>query len=86
MLEHPGANIDLNMSDSYGQTALMMACSNGQKDVVKLLLNHPKIDLNARTNDGSTAHIIACGNGQKDIAELLFDHPNRKRPIKRRKL
>ena len=64
----------------------MYACKYGRTDVVKLLLDHPKIDLNARTNDGSTAHIIACGNGQKDIAELLFDHPNRKRPIKRRKL
>ena len=41
MLEHPGANIDLNMSDSYGQTAVMMACSNGHKDIAELLFDHP---------------------------------------------
>ena len=40
LLDHSNANVELNVKDSVGNTALMHACKNGHKDVVKLLLDH----------------------------------------------
>ena len=57
----------------------MLACINGNKDVVKLLLNHPNsnIELNTRGFSGETALMFACREGHKDIVEILLEHPNR---------
>ena len=35
-----GENIDFNARDSLGKTQFMMACINGNKEVVNLLLEH----------------------------------------------
>ena len=68
----------LNIRDENESTALMWACWNGHKDVVKLLLDHSeRIDLNARNNNGETAFIFACYNGHKDVVKLLLDHSER---------
>ena len=58
----------LNTKDEDGLTAFIIACANGHKDVVKLLLNisHPNIELNARDNCGYTALMDACSIGHKD--------------------
>ena len=68
----------LNTKNEFGRTALMMACSNGHKDVVKLLLNHfERIEPNARSSHGWTAFMIACYKGHKDVVKLLLDHSDR---------
>ena len=36
------SNIELNKMNNEGSTAFMLACVNGHKDVVKLLLEHSK--------------------------------------------
>ena len=50
----------LNIKDEDGFTAFMVACQNGHKDVVQLLLDNSErnIDLNAKSNFGMTA--IMC--------------------------
>ena len=54
---------------------MMIACQNGHKDVVKLLLEHSdRIEMNATNSYGSTAFMIACQNGHKDVVQLLLDH------------
>ena len=57
----------------------MIACANGNEDVVKLLLDlsHPNIELNARGNNGVTAFMIACHWGHKDVVKLILDHSER---------
>ena len=56
----------------------MIACANGQKDVVKLLVEHPnKIELNARDNHGWTPFMSACMHGHKDVVQLLLHHSDR---------
>ena len=57
-----------------GRTALMLACFNGRKNVVKLLLENSDIDLNARPNHGRTAFGMACHRGHKEVVELLLEN------------
>ena len=57
----------------------MVACGNGHKDVVQLLLATEKnIDLNARCNGGCTAFMDACAMGHKDVVKLLKEHSKTK--------
>ena len=62
----------------------MMACEKGHKDVVKILLDHPRsqsIDLNfvdrsgIYRSDGWNGFMLACNYGKKDVVKLLLDHP-----------
>ena len=65
----------LNIKDENGFTAFMVACNDGHKDVVKLLLDQSeRIDLNARDFNGMTAFMWACQNGHRNVAKLLLDH------------
>ena len=68
----------VNTKDKKGVTPFIVACYNGHKDVVKLLLdNSERIELNARVNDGWTAAMLACNNGHKDVVQLLLDQSKR---------
>ena len=65
----------LNIKDENGFTAMMLACNDGYKDVVELLLNHSKrIDVNARDFNGMTSFMWACQNGHTDVVKLLLEH------------
>ena len=57
----------------------MFACYKGQKDVVKLLLDHSeRLELNARgIDDGETAFMYACSYGHKGIVQLLLNSPDK---------
>ena len=63
----------LNIKDENGFTAMMLACNDGYKDVVELLLNHSNsgIEFNARDHDGKTAFMLACKRCHQDIVQLL---------------
>ena len=69
----------LNTVNVDGWTTLMVACINGHKDVVQLLLHDSErnIDLNARNNRGWTALMIACLNEHTDVVQLLLDNSKR---------
>ena len=62
--------------DRSGWTAFMLACNNGQREVVELLLDHSKrtIDFNAKSDFGWTAIMLACRYGRKDVVKLLLEH------------
>ena len=49
------------------------ACRNGQKNIVKLLLERGGIDLNRRDAEGNTALHYACRKGYRDLAVLLLE-------------
>ena len=74
LLEHPKtrSNIDINAKDCYGRTACMLACSNGNADVVEYLLGLSTIDLNDRDNYGMTALMLACSHGRADVVKILL--------------
>ena len=49
------------------------ACRNGQKNIVKILLERGGIDLNRRDAEGNTALHYACREGYRDLAVLLLE-------------
>ncbi|KAK8798823.1 hypothetical protein WA158_007907 [Blastocystis sp. Blastoise] len=66
-------NVDLNLKDETGKTALHWACDRGHEDIVDLLLEHP-IDVNIKDNDGCTALSLALTCEYNEIAEKLVEH------------
>ena len=56
-------NIDVNAVDKYGRTALWWAASEGQPDVVQILLSNTHVDINYRNVDGQTALFAAVLTG-----------------------
>ena len=52
----------------------MFACRFGRKDVVQLMLNHPRsqnIEINVKDNKGNTALMLAKSQGYTSVAKLL---------------
>ena len=71
-------DIDLNAlqtSDDIEYTAFSVACKNGHKYVVQLLLDSKdkNIDFNATNTEGYTAFWIDCWYGHKDVVKLFLD-------------
>ncbi|XP_069127337.1 KN motif and ankyrin repeat domain-containing protein 1-like isoform X2 [Argopecten irradians] len=57
-----------------GQTALMLAVSQGRTEMVKLLLQNGA-NVNAQDNEGSTAMMVGCEHGYTEIVKLLMAQP-----------
>lgn len=64
---------DINIRDSYGNTALMHACRHCQPEVVRLLLD-VGADVTARDRYNKTALDIALDWGYPSIVEMLQTH------------
>ena len=73
LLKHP--NIDVNLKNKLGLTALMGAAScaltYGAIKNVELLMNHPKIIINDSNKTGWTAFMSACGNMPTDNTQVV---------------
>lgn len=65
-------NIDINSIDSDDSTALMLASSNGNKELVKLLIEN-NANLNMEDKDGDEAFDHAENKGHDDIVAMLFE-------------
>ncbi|OUM67236.1 hypothetical protein PIROE2DRAFT_58917 [Piromyces sp. E2] len=83
LLDH--SNIDVNIQDNLGYTALICAAGNNHKETVELLLGHPnagdRIDVNLQDKKGGSALIYAVNENHKEIVKLLLNHPNVKDKI-----
>ena len=65
-------DIDVNIADRDGITALYKASSRGHKEVVQLLLQKEDIDVNIADYGGSTALHMASRNGRAEVVQLLL--------------
>jgi len=54
-------------------TALMLASSLGQKEVVKTLLRHPRIDIDQGDSNGWSALCYASGKGHVPVVQALLE-------------
>ena len=71
LLDHP--DIDVNIRNTWLQTALMKSCSMGHVDVTKKLLQSPNIDVNHQDKYGDTSAIRAVCNNNIDCLRLLTE-------------
>lgn len=65
-----GFGVNLRITDD-GITPLMLACTIGDLDIVKLLCTCKELDLNRRDDAGITATYIAAYYGHKDVFLFL---------------
>jgi len=68
-------SFDMNAKDRWGNTALHLACWNGQTETAQLIIHYLKkldIDLNAKNDCGDTALHLACIDGQTETAQLII--------------
>ncbi|MCC2646314.1 MAG: Ankyrin repeat-like protein, partial [Rickettsiaceae bacterium] len=64
---------EVNRTNNEGNTPLIFAASNGNKDLVQLLLDNGA-DINRFGNLGNTPLMIAAWKGYKNLAELLINN------------
>jgi ankyrin repeat protein len=67
--------IDVNVQNKNGKTALMLAANNKETEVVKLLLKAPGMDVNIQDKDGDTVLMYSAMYGCESIVKLLLDAP-----------
>ncbi|KAH6901093.1 hypothetical protein BKA70DRAFT_1569155 [Coprinopsis sp. MPI-PUGE-AT-0042] len=67
--------IQVNLVDNYGWSALVRAALGGHEGVVKLLLTHPGIQVNLVGIDGWSALIRAARAGHEGVVKLLLTDP-----------
>ena len=62
---------DVNAKNDEGETALMIASNEGDKEICELLIEKGA-DVNAKDNEGNTALMYVSLKGDKEICELLI--------------
>jgi ankyrin repeat protein len=67
---------DVNLQDSSGRSALMIASALGSFDIVEILLGVGGCDLNLVSHNGDTAHSLALGSGHMEVVRLLEEDPS----------
>ncbi|XP_040613062.1 KN motif and ankyrin repeat domain-containing protein 4 [Mesocricetus auratus] len=73
---------DVNLQDHDGSSALMLACHQGNADLVRLLLAHPACNSSLTDKAGRTAlSIVLNSPARVEIAELLQAHSEQGRPL-----
>jgi ankyrin repeat protein len=76
--------IDVNLVDGEGLSALISASKQGHPRTVKALLDHPDTDVNLEDNKGRTALSWASKNGHECIVDLIRASPRLKPGVGRR--
>lgn len=64
-------DLNVNQLKTDGKPLLFIACQEGNKSVVQLLLQN-SADINLCSDDGTSPLSIACYNNHLDIVELLL--------------
>lgn len=73
---------DVNLQDHDGSSALMLACHQGNADLVRLLLAHPACNSSLTDKAGQTAlSIVLNSPAHVEIAELLQAHSEQGRSL-----
>ena len=71
ILDHYMNKIDINHTNKFGNTALMIASYNGNQYVVQILLNHGA-NTKIKNNQGETAYSIARKANHMNLCQMLL--------------
>ena len=77
LLFHTDLNINERRVDIYEHTPFTLACQNGQREIVNLMITSSKkygIDLNAGDSGGWTGLFHACWRGNTKIVKLIVEN------------
>ncbi len=66
------SGFDVNVKNSDGMTALMLACKKNKPNIAKALMEMPMIDVNAENNDGQKSVIFAFHHEDLEIFSALL--------------
>ncbi|KAF6754079.1 hypothetical protein DFP72DRAFT_1170539 [Ephemerocybe angulata] len=68
-------DIDVNLQNTRGQTAFMLACIASWNEISRITLFslHPDINFNIKDNAGMTAFLYACRRGDWKVAVHILD-------------
>ena len=75
LLQHPKIEVNAR-STSDNETALIGAVKQGHANIVKQLLNDPRVEVNAHDTEGMTPLMYAVRNGREESCQLLLQHPH----------
>ena len=69
-------SININLQDSKGLTAIMLALESKCVDIIRLLILQPNIDLRLQDNTGQTCLIFAAkgGNNYSQFIDEMIEH------------
>jgi ankyrin repeat protein len=62
----------VNAVDKSGNSPLMLAATQGNLEVMKVIMNHPSCDPNILDSIGNSALILAANRGHVDVVEFLI--------------
>ena len=65
--------VEVNLKDIFGKTALSLAAEGGHTEVVKLLLEQNEIEVNLKDNYAQTALSLAAQRGHPEAVKLLLE-------------
>ena len=71
-LLHWGA--DPSTEDKKRSTPLHFAARRGNHEIVKVLLEHPKVNVDGKDSSGKTALHLACSEGHSKVCQLLLNY------------
>ena len=74
LLQHPtvGARLDVNAADVNGRTVLHIACTRGDAESARLILQHAGVDISISDAEGRTALHLACLGGHLDAVLCIL--------------
>jgi uncharacterized protein len=74
LLEH---QVDVNLTDNDGWTALMVVSNKGYADIVKLLLENDA-DFDIKEKHGWTAFMLSANKDHKEVMKLITEKYDKK--------
>ena len=66
-------NLDVNLANNEGKTALLTACNRGNYTMVSMLLGNEYIQVNKRDSDNNTPLMVACSGSYLGVIRLLLN-------------
>ncbi len=63
---------DPSIKSKKKSTPLHFAARRGNDEIVKVLLEHPKVHVDDKDNSGKTALHLACSEGHSKVCQLLL--------------